>query len=135
METKFRATLKRSDEDQLKFRDYVQRHRDFTAEEKAALSIDSVLSFQKAWDVAAQAKTTTEERRRRGRKRIGQSVQNFAVAASDIVTCMGPILELVKDIGAPYGGMAIGTVSFLFTVSPSYGDDPSLGSKPTRQIT
>lgn len=64
-----------------------------------------------------------QERRKRGGKRVGQFAQDFAVAASAIMNNMGPIIDLIRNIGAPYGGMAIGTVSFLFAVSSPYGDD------------
>ncbi|KAK3399129.1 hypothetical protein B0T20DRAFT_351096, partial [Sordaria brevicollis] len=100
----------------LKFRGYVLGHPQFSADEQAALKIESVAAFHQAWSDTVKWKIATEERRKHGSRRVGKFAQDFVVAASDIMSYMGPILNLIRDIGAPFGGMAIGTVSFLFTV-------------------
>lgn len=70
-----------------------------------------------------------EERRKRGSKRVGQCTLDFFAAASDILKYIGPLLNLIKDIGAPYGGMAIGTMSFLFAVRSPYSKVTSMVMK------
>lgn len=126
MKSSLRTIIEKSDQDQLRLREYVRGHQDFTADEQATLDINSVDAFQHIWGVTVKSKAATEERRKRGSKRVGQSALDFVAAASDILNYMGPILNLIKDIGAPYGGMAIGTVSFLFTVSSPYNEINSL---------
>ncbi|KAF6831284.1 hypothetical protein CPLU01_06841 [Colletotrichum plurivorum] len=49
--------------------------------------------------------------------RASKGITNLAASANDILQNISPILELVRDFGAPYGGMAIGTICFVFMVA------------------
>ena len=39
-----------------------------------------------------------------------------AAAVQPFMKDFSPIIDIVKDFGAPYGGIALGTVSLLFAV-------------------
>jgi hypothetical protein len=108
--------VKRSDDDQQALRDLVEKDPNFSKEEKAALDIDSVAAFDIFWKSALQSKDKFEEAHEHGTKLAMRNVQDFGASASDIVQHMEPIVQVVKDFGAPSGGMAIGTITFFFTV-------------------
>ena len=108
--------VKRSDDDQKVLRDFVKKDHRFSKEEKAALDIDSVDAFDIFWNSVLQSQNKFEETHKKGAGLAMRKVQDFGASASDIVQHMDPIVQIVKDFGAPYGGMAIGTITFLFTV-------------------
>jgi len=111
-----RVLVKRSDDEQQALRDLVKKDRSFSEEEKAALNIDSVAAFDIFWNSALQSQNKFEGAHKHGAGLAMRNVQDFGASASDILQHMEPIVQVVKDFGAPSGGMAIGTITFLFTV-------------------
>lgn len=95
---------------------HLRSSRQYTKTEKSALSIDSSEAFSKFWATALSDKRTFDEKHQHGRSRIGKQVTSFSASAHDIIKNFDPLMSIVKDFGAPYGGMAIGTICFLLTV-------------------
>ncbi|KAI0897172.1 hypothetical protein F4806DRAFT_495680 [Annulohypoxylon nitens] len=106
--------LEKSDQEQKALREFVSSHDRYSQGEKRALHFDSVVAFNKAWDVALNARGEFEANH--APESTARILLSSSATAYDILQHMDPILRLVKDFGAPYGGMAIGTISFLFTI-------------------
>lgn len=111
-----RVVVEKSDREQRRFHAFVGNHGEFSDKEKSTLQFDSAAAFESFWHTTTDAKRKFEASHEHGAGRVAQTVQNFAASAYDILHHMEPILDLVKDFGAPYGGMAIGTISFFFAV-------------------
>lgn len=80
------------------------------------MQITSADEFEKTFGSTLVAKDKFEASHRHGTGRVGRAIQNVGASAYDILQNMEPIVETVKTFGAPYGGLAIGTISFLVTV-------------------
>ena len=111
-----RSMLRESERKQKEFRSLVRNHGGFSEDEKSALQVDSVAAFDTVWKSVIDSKTTLEASRGHGIRKGVQKTQNFFASTSEILQHLEPMLELVRNLGAPYGGMAIGTISFLFIV-------------------
>jgi hypothetical protein len=80
------------------------------------LYIDSKDAFENFWNAALSSKRGFDVGRASGIGLSKQRASEFGASAYEVMRNVSPILEIVKDFGAPYGGLAIGTVSFLFAV-------------------
>ncbi|KAK2021281.1 hypothetical protein LX32DRAFT_605024, partial [Colletotrichum zoysiae] len=69
--------------------------------------------FESFWKTTQGARAQYDAKRESGMGRVGKDITNLAASANDILQNISPILDLVKDFGAPYGGMAIGTICFV----------------------
>ena len=58
-----------------------------------------------------------EERHSRGPRKWVRKYQSFSDGVSAFMTDIEPLLDIVKGLGPPYSGIAVGTVCGLFTVS------------------
>ncbi|KAK2049969.1 hypothetical protein LZ31DRAFT_256343 [Colletotrichum somersetense] len=108
--------LKDCDSKQGQFRDKIVNGRKFITE-KAALEVQSREDFESFWKTTQGARAQYDAKRESGMGRVGKGMTNLAASANDILQNISPILDLVKDFGAPYGGMAIGTICFVFVVA------------------
>lgn len=61
-------------------------------------------------------KATFDADRTRGTKKAARRTTDFMASADDMIQGFKPIVEVIRDFGAPYGALAIGTVCFLFAV-------------------
>ncbi|KAL7789034.1 hypothetical protein V8C37DRAFT_387015 [Trichoderma ceciliae] len=111
------AVIKESDEKQKEFHAFVSNHSQFSTEEKYALQIESVAAFEEHWNLTADSKRKFDEIHEHGLGLAGQRAQKFASSAYNVLQQMTPIVQLVQNFGAPYGSMAIGTISILLTVA------------------
>ncbi|KAI0106667.1 hypothetical protein F4814DRAFT_428650 [Daldinia grandis] len=105
------AVLEKSDQKQKRLRDFVNSHDRFSEKEKHILQLDSVDAFSRIWANTLRASHEHD---------VGptaQRLQRFTDTAVVVLQHVNPILQLVKDFGAPYGGMAVGTILFLFTIA------------------
>ncbi|PON20334.1 hypothetical protein TGAM01_v210776 [Trichoderma gamsii] len=109
------AVIQKTDEEQKELYDFISKHSHFSKEEKYALRIDSVSSFEKQWNLTVDSRGKFEACHDHGVGLAARRAQQFVESAYDVLQHVDPIVQLVKDFGAPYGGMAIGTISFLFT--------------------
>ncbi|KAM0258111.1 hypothetical protein ACHAQJ_004016 [Trichoderma viride] len=110
------AVIRKSDEEQKELHSFVSNRGQFSAEEKHALQIESVSEFEKYWNLTTDSKSKFEASHENGKGLARQKVQDFAVSAYNVLQQIAPIVQLVQNFGAPYGGIAIGTISFLFTI-------------------
>ena len=108
--------MQKADQDQEALRRLVRNHDQFSEEEKRALHIESVSAFNASFDAAIDARDEWEASRNHGVGQVIQTTQNVLVSSYVILQHLEPMVELVRHLGAPYGGMAIGTLSFLFVV-------------------
>jgi hypothetical protein len=111
-----RAKLKISDAGQHQLRQTVGKVGKFSTEEQSALRVDSIEAFEDYWDATIKSKNAFEDDHSHGVGLATQKATSFAASAYDILHDISPILDFVKDLGAPYGSMAIGTVAFFFAV-------------------
>lgn len=109
----YSALVKRSDDAQRDFQSFVCDNSKFSRDEKGALEIDSAAAFDQFLGLTVNVKHEFDAVREH---RVGQKAQNFAASAHDVLQHVEPIVQLVKDFGHPFGGMAIGTISFLLVV-------------------
>ncbi|PLN81836.1 hypothetical protein BDW42DRAFT_185144 [Aspergillus taichungensis] len=111
------TVIEKSDAEQEEFHRVAQTNNNFSKEELSALRIQSANDFEKFFNSTLTAKGKFEESHRNGTGRAGRAIQNAGASAYDILQNMEPIVETVKTFAAPYGGIAIGTISFLVTVA------------------
>ena len=95
------------------------------------MRIQSADDFEKFFGSALAAKGKFEASHRHGTGRAGRAIQNAGASAYEILQNMEPIVEIVKTFAAPYGGIAIGTISFLVTVGSL---DPAFEKKTKQDI-
>ncbi|KAI1387951.1 uncharacterized protein F4822DRAFT_444459 [Hypoxylon trugodes] len=110
------AVLKKSHQKQIELRRFASKHISFSEKERLALQFDSVAGLNNIWDTALEAKSQLEAGHEHGVGLMSKRLQDSATAGYVILQQIEPILRLVKDFGAPYGGMAVGTISFLFAI-------------------
>ncbi|KFA54444.1 hypothetical protein S40293_11529 [Stachybotrys chartarum IBT 40293] len=113
------AKIERSDAEQHKLRNFVKATEKFSELERSALEIDSKAAFKSFWDAALSRKRNFDTGRDSGTGRSKQRALDFGASAYEMMWRFSPILEFVKDLGAPYGSLAIGTMSFLFAIAKS----------------
>ncbi|KAJ5928276.1 hypothetical protein N7466_007232 [Penicillium verhagenii] len=105
--------VKRSDEAQHALRKFIHKKHTFSEEEKSTLDFNSVEAFEDYWGLTWKAK---EKFGAAHNSEVRSEIQSFVSSACGIMKSLDPIVALVKDLGAPYGSMAIGTISFVFTI-------------------
>lgn len=80
------------------------------------MKVDSAQAFEKFWNSTLSARSDFEEQHNHGVAKAARKATEFAASASISLSDITPFLDIVKDVGAPYAGMAIGTIAFVFTV-------------------
>ncbi|KAL7902142.1 hypothetical protein HDV63DRAFT_360870 [Trichoderma sp. SZMC 28014] len=110
------AVVKKADEEQKQLHDFISNHSHFSEEEKCVLKVESVSAFEEQWNLTVDSRDKFEASHDHGAGLATRRAQQFVESAYDVLQHVDPIVQLVKDFGAPYGGMAIGTISFLFTI-------------------
>ncbi|KAI8306399.1 hypothetical protein K4K59_011500 [Colletotrichum sp. SAR11_240] len=108
--------LKDCDSRQWRFRDKIVNERKFIRE-KNALDVQSHEDFESFWKTTQGARAQYDAKREIGIGRVVKGMTSLAASANDILQDISPILDLVRNFGAPYGGMAIGTICFVFVVA------------------
>ncbi|CBX91214.1 hypothetical protein LEMA_P067220.1 [Plenodomus lingam JN3] len=68
---------------------------------------DLVAAFNIFWNDTAKAQATFESQHEHGAKKRMRNVQDFGETAADMMRQLEPIVQVIKDFGAPFGGMAI----------------------------
>ena len=93
-----------------------QNKQRFSGEERSALRIQSQKAFEEFWDSTLDNKTGFDKRHEQGIGRATKNAANIAASAHDIVQNFSPLVDMIKDFGAPYGSMALGTICFVLVV-------------------
>ncbi|PVI01686.1 hypothetical protein DM02DRAFT_590815 [Periconia macrospinosa] len=88
----------------------VKKKRRFTNDERDALNITSKEAFEKYWQTTLGEKTEFEKSHEKGVAGAGKKITNQLASAQEIVENFAPLMEIVKALGAPFGGMAFGTL-------------------------
>ncbi|KAK1991739.1 hypothetical protein LX36DRAFT_589824 [Colletotrichum falcatum] len=97
--------------DQKEFRSFASNSKAFFAEEIAVLDIQTVAEFEQSWNLVIDSKRKLEASRQRGIGKLMDKVHQGMSSAHDILQHIDPIIQIVQTVGAPYGNMAIGTIS------------------------
>ncbi|KAI0011873.1 hypothetical protein F4779DRAFT_570740 [Xylariaceae sp. FL0662B] len=78
--------------------------------------MDNVTAFEAFWKSTMDSKLSFNANHAHGAGKTSYSVQDFASSAYNILHNMSPILDIIKDLGSPYGSLAIRVIS-LFLVN------------------
>lgn len=89
----------------------------FTDNEKAAMGNETMEDFKQYWAAVNTAASKFEDVHQRGCGLWARRYQETTASAQDFMERFSPIFDVVKDGTAPFGGIAVGTLSFLFAVS------------------
>ena len=76
-------------------------------------------AFDSYWETTRNALDTFEDSHGNGCGLWARRYQKSAAVVQPFLDDFSPIIRIVKDLGAPYGGAAVGTLSLLFVVSAS----------------
>lgn len=90
--------------------------KEFSETEKAVIKFNTVTEFSKFWEQANSAKGTFDRSHEKGCGLWSKKYQSTAVIAQDFMDDFSPIIQIVNNFAAPYGSMAVGTMSVLFAV-------------------
>lgn len=108
--------------EQVALRSRITSSSKFSAEEKAAMGNKTIQEFEQYWAAVNTAVSKFEDVHQRGCGLWARRYQETTTSAQDFMERFSPIFDVVKDGSAPFGGIAIGTLSFLFAVSPRNHD-------------
>ncbi|KAK8074085.1 hypothetical protein PG994_004984 [Apiospora phragmitis] len=114
--------IQKSDNEQREFHQFVEGSRGFTDEERAALKICSFSALEVFWGDTVAAKRAYDIDHSHGRKKLARRSQDFAATAFEVFREMAPMFDLISNIAAPFGGLAIGTLSFFLTLANTRKD-------------
>lgn len=89
----------------------------FSAREKAALDHATVEDFKTYWNQAIDAEARFEDDHVTGCGLRARQYQETSASAMGFIDGFNPIIQAVQNFAAPYGGVALGAISFLFAVS------------------
>lgn len=111
--------VERAEDDQKWLRSLVAKSRNFSDLEKRALDVDSATSFEAFWASTGVARQGFQQAHNSGsnRQKFSRNAMHFASTAHDILRSLTPLVDFIKDIGGPYGALAIGTITFVLAVS------------------
>lgn len=112
-----RRAVETSEKEQVQFQEWVLGSKEFSNTEKAAFKVDSVPAFQKYWEETNSARERFDRNHERGCGLWARRYQSSAAFIQPFMDDFSPIIKVVKDLGAPYGAVAVGTISLLFAVS------------------
>lgn len=116
-----RNSVETSEKELVQFKGWVVGSKEFSENEKAAFKVDSVAAFSDYWQKTNSAKEDFDRSHEKGCGLWAKRYQSSAAFVQPFMDDFSPIVEIVKDFGAPYGGVAVGTISLLFAVSISPG--------------
>ena len=116
-----RKAVETSENAQVHFKDLVVASKGFSEYEKAAWKVDSVAAFKDYWEEVNGAKDEFDRSNEKGCGLWAKRYQSSAATVQPFLDDLSPIIQIVRDFGAPYGAIAVGTVSLLFAVSVRSG--------------
>lgn len=111
-----RETVKRLENEQSDFKNLVASSKGYSEIEKAAVNVTTVAEFNTLWRNTNDAKKEFDHSHEKGCGLCSKTYQSSAVEVRNFLNDFSPILDVVQNFAAPYGGMAVGTISVLFVV-------------------
>lgn len=84
--------------------------------EQAALQLSSEEAVAAFWEQTLGAKASFDADHSHGIGKASRKTNEFMASAFDLLQGFSPMVDMIKDVASPYGGLAIGTISFLFAV-------------------
>ncbi|KAL8752095.1 MAG: hypothetical protein Q9184_005848 [Pyrenodesmia sp. 2 TL-2023] len=108
--------LQRIEEKHAQFKAQVESSKRFDQSEKDAANVDTREEFDLFWQKLSSTRENFDRDHETGCGLFGRRVQSGARSIQPFVAGFSPIIEMVKDVGAPFGGGAVGSVSLLFAV-------------------
>lgn len=78
-------------------------------------------AFKEYWEETNSAKEHFDRSHEKGCGLWAKRYQSSAAFVQPFLDDFSPIVNIVKDFGAPYGAVAVGTMSLLFAVSFNSG--------------
>ena len=93
----------------------------FSEFEKAAFTVESVAAFEDYWRTSNMAKANFDHSHEKGCGLWTKRYQSSAAFIQPFMNDFSPIIQIVRDFGAPYGAVAVGTMSLLFAVRINLG--------------
>jgi hypothetical protein len=115
--------IEKSETEQKQFKEWVMQSKVFSEDEKRAVQYNTLVDFKKYWAQANEAKSDIEASHKKGRGLQSKRYQSFSTAVESFMEKFSPLIEIIKDFGAPYGGVALGTISLLFAVCLQFRDN------------
>lgn len=112
-----RKIVETSENDQGQLKDWVLASKRFSAREKAAYNVHSVDAFREYWQDANSAKEDFDQSHEKGCGLWAKRYQSSTALIKPFFDDFSPLVRIVKDLGAPYGGVALATMTLLFAVS------------------
>ena len=116
-----RKAVETLENEQVHFKDWVVASKGFSEKEKAAFKVDSVAAFTNYWEEVNSVKENFDRSHEKGCGLWAKRYQSSAAVIQPFVNDFSPIIQIVRDFGAPYGAIAVGTMSLLFAVSLTPG--------------
>ena len=111
-----RETVIRLENEQKEFKNLIASSKEYSEIEKNAINVTTVAEFKDFWQNTKDAKEDFDRSHEKGCGLCSKTYQSSAVVVGNFMDDFSPILDIVKNFAAPYGGMAVGTISVLFVV-------------------
>ncbi|KAI1500935.1 hypothetical protein F5X99DRAFT_384417 [Biscogniauxia marginata] len=109
------------------FRDFEKKQEDFhewltkskklAKDETRAIGCRSCDDAKKWTEEAERLHSTFEDQHSRGPRKWVRKYQSLAAGVSSFLDDISPLLDVVKGLGPPYSGIAVGTICGLFTIA------------------
>ncbi|MCJ1266406.1 hypothetical protein MMC22_006291 [Lobaria immixta] len=110
-------TIKSLENEQSEFQKLVATSNDYSVREKEVVGYETVAQFNAYWRKTTNANQEFDQSHTKGCGLFSKKYQSSAVVVQSFIQDFSPIIEIVKNFAAPYGGMALGTISVFFTVA------------------
>ena len=115
-----RKRIQQLEERQAELRGILKKRSHETGNELLAIDCKTPEDFCQSWAaLSGDVEQQYQEKRKKGWRKVARRAEDFAVDGEAFLKDFSPIVDLVQNTAAPYGGLAIGTLSFLFTVRVS----------------
>lgn len=117
-----RSIISSSEKKQDEFRAYVLASKEFSQTEKATIQSKT---FEIAKKEAISAQARFDRKHQKGCGLWSKRYQDTATIVQGVIDDFSPLIELVKIFAAPFGCMAVGTVSLFFQARAVITSEPS----------
>ncbi|KAL4800786.1 hypothetical protein BDV19DRAFT_352147 [Aspergillus venezuelensis] len=110
-------TIKQSEDKQRQFKERVLQRKDFSDVEKATVQFGRIEQLRDYWNQASQAQRDFDDEHVAGCGLCARRYQTSGELVLGFMHDFSPIIDAVKDFAAPFGQLAVGTISLVFVVA------------------